>query len=137
MRHTKQIFTGLVAGLALAAVTLPAIAHHSTNGIYDQAVEVELTGKVKAWKFINPHPSLTLTVVDEKGEAHDWDVSYGGSAVAHLKRRGYGADTFKPGDELKVKGHPALVKEAYGLLMEGGNPTHADGTPWALTPPAR
>ena len=133
MKSIKQ----LAAVAVLAAGTQAVMAHHSTNGIYDQAVELELTGTVKAWKFINPHPSLILTVVDEKGVPHDWDVSYGGSAVAHLKRRGYDVNTFKPGDELKVKGHPALVKEAYGLLMEGGNPTHADGTPLALTPIGR
>lgn len=135
MNQLNKLFTGVAAGLALAALALPATAHHSTNGIYDQNVEVELTGTVKAWKFINPHPSLTLTVVDDKGVAHDWDVSYGGSAVAHLKRRGYTETTFKPGDQMKVKGHPALVKEAYGLLMEGGNPTHVDGTPWELARP--
>jgi len=132
-----KFITQLAAVAVLASGTQAVMAHHSTNGIYDQAVELELTGTVKGWKFINPHPSLTLTVVDEKGVEHDWDVSYGGSAVAHLKRRGYSIDTFKVGDQLKVKGHPALVKDAYGLLIEGGNPTHADGTPLALTPPGQ
>lgn len=120
----------MIAALGLGALGQLGFAHHSTNGIYDNTVELELTGVVKEWKFINPHPSLILTVKDENGVSHDWDVSYGGSAVAHLKRRGYSADTFKAGDEIKVKGHPALVKEAYGMLIEGGNPTRLDGTPY-------
>jgi hypothetical protein len=120
-------------GLMITALTLVAAntwAHHSTAGIYELNVEVELKGKVKEWRFINPHPSLKIEVVDAKGVAHEWDVSYGGSAVAHLKRRGYSASTFKPGDVIIVKGHPTVLKDAHGLLMETGNPTREDGTPY-------
>jgi hypothetical protein len=71
-------------------------------------------------------------VVDEKGVAHEWDVSYGGSAVSHLKRRGYDADTFKVGDVIIVKGHPTILAGTYGLLIEGAgtDPTREDGTPY-------
>ena len=123
----KSRFALLIGVLMLAATT--AGAHHSTAGIYQQDVVVQLKGKVKEWRFINPHPSLKLEVVDDKGVTHEWDVSYGGSAVAHLKRRGYSATTFKPGDVIIVKGHPTILKDAYGLLMETGDPTHEDGTP--------
>ncbi len=119
----------LMAG-ALTLVAATAGAHHSTAGIYQQNVVVELKGKVKEWRFINPHPSLKLEVVDEKGVAHEWDVSYGGSAVSHLKRRGYSATTFKPGEVIIVKGHPTILKDAYGLLMETEDPRHEDGTPF-------
>src|SRR5688572_6978719 len=115
---------------ALALVAGIAGAHHSTAGIYQQDVEVQLKGKVKAWRFVNPHPSLKLEVIDEKGVAHEWDVSYGGSAVSHMKRRGYTAETFKPGDTIIVKGHPTVLKDAYGLLIEGGDPTREDGRPY-------
>ena len=118
----------LIGALTLVAVT--AGAHHSTAGIYEQNVEVELKGKVKELLVINPHPSLKIEVVDEKGVAHEWDVSYGGSAVAHLKRRGYSAETFKPGDVIIVKGHPTVLKDAYGLLMETGNPIRENGKPY-------
>jgi hypothetical protein len=50
--------------------------------------------------------------------------------VAHLKRRGYTAETFKPGDIVIVKGHPTLLKDANGLLIEQANPTREDGTPY-------
>jgi hypothetical protein len=120
----------LCASLAFSVVAATAFAHHSTNGIYDEARELELTGKVISWKFINPHPTLKLEVVNADGVAEEWDLSYGGSAVTHLVRRGYSADTFKPGDMIKAKGHPALLEGARGLLMEGtGDPVKADGTP--------
>jgi DNA/RNA endonuclease YhcR with UshA esterase domain len=115
---------------ALTLVATSAGAHHSTAGIYDQSREVEVKGKVLQWQFINPHPRLKIEVVDEKGVTTEWDVSYGGSAVAHLKKRGYSAQTFKPGDIIIVKGHPTILKEANGLLIETGNPTHEDGKPY-------
>jgi hypothetical protein len=125
MKTMQSLMLGV---LALATIT--AGAHHSTAGIYQQDVTVQLKGKVKEWRFINPHPSLKLEVADEKGVVHEWDVSYGGSAVAHLKKRGYSATTFKPGDIIIVKGHPSTLKDAHGLLMENGDPTHEDGTPF-------
>jgi len=120
--------------LALAGVVLLAsqvFAHHSTRGIYHEDQELELTGTVKEWAFINPHPYLTLTAPDADGVMRDWDISYGGAAVVHLQRQGYRKDTFKPGDVIIVKGHPARKAGVYGLLMEGGGniPTREDGTP--------
>ena len=119
----------LCATIALSVAATAAFAHHSTNGIYDETKEVELTGRVISWKFINPHPTLKLAVKDASGQEVEWDVSYGGSAVTHLVRRGYTADTFKPGDVIKVKGFQALLEGAHGLLMERNNPTHEDGSP--------
>ncbi|MEO6080808.1 MAG: DUF6152 family protein [Steroidobacteraceae bacterium] len=123
----KSRYALMICSLLVAATVQ---AHHSSAGIYEPTVVVELKGKVKEWRFINPHPSLKLEVVDAKGVVHEWDVSYGGSAVAHLKKRGYSATTFKPGDVIIVKGHPTLLKDAYGLLIENGNPTREDGKPF-------
>ena len=117
----------LLAGLGLGLLTQGALAHHSTNGIYNENTEIELTGKVKEWKFINPHPSLTLEVIGADGKTQEWDISYGGSAVTHLMRRGYTADTFKDGDELTFHGNPAKAEGAYGLLVRE-NPKRPDGT---------
>lgn len=125
--------------LALLALALPgyaAFAHHSTNGMYNEETVIELTGKVVQWRFINPHPSLKLAVTAADGSVQEWDVSYGGSAVAHLKRRGFTADTFKPGDEISVKGNPALLEGAYGILAQG-NPARPDGSAIVASPAPR
>ena len=118
----------MICVLSLLATT--AGAHHSAAGIYDLNVEMQLKGKVKEWRFANPHPLLKIEVVDAKGVSTEWDVSYGGSAVTHLKKRGYSAQTFKAGDIVIVKGHPTLFKDAHGLLIENTNPTHEDGKPY-------
>ena len=118
----------MVGALTLVATTVGA--HDSAAGIYDMKAEVQIKGKVKEWRFTNPHPLLKVEVIDAKGVSQEWDVSYGGSAVSHLKKRGYGAQTFKAGDIVIVKGHPTLLKEAHGLLIETSNPTREDGTPY-------
>ena len=124
----KTAISLMIGAWALAATL--AGAHHSTSGIYDMSVEAELKGKVKEWRFTNPHPLLKIEVVDAKGAAQEWDVSYGGSAVSHLKKRGYDAQTFKAGDVVIVKGHPTILKEARGLLIETSDPRREDGRPY-------
>ena len=127
MKMMKTL-TFLLAGTALAASA--AYAHHSTKGIYHEDQEVELHATVKDWRFINPHPYLTVTAEGPDGEVHEWDVSYGGAAVVHLKRQGYTSDTFKAGDEIIITGNPAKAEGVYGVLIEGRrHPTHVDGSP--------
>lgn len=113
----------MMALLALSLGSFTAWAHHSTNGIYDEETEVELLGTVKEWRFINPHPTLSLDV-----DGVEWNVSYGGSAVAHLMRRGFSADSFKPGDRIRIKGFAAKAEGVKGLLVRD-NPTKEDGSP--------
>ncbi len=133
MKYVKT----LCATVAFSVAAATAFAHHSTNGIYDETREVELTGKVVSWRFINPHPTLKLEVTGADGTVAEWDLSYGGSAVTHLVRRGYTADTFKPGEMITAKGRPALLEGSHGLLMEGtGDPTREDGTPVVERPAA-
>jgi hypothetical protein len=127
MKPIHAIVTALALGLGASAY-----AHHSTNGIYDETKEVEMTGVVKRWRFINPHPTLVIEIQGANGP-EEWDMSYGGSAVAHLSRRGYKADTFKPGERIKVRGFVAKVEGAHGMLVRG-NPTHEDGS--AIIPDA-
>ncbi len=118
----------LIAGLIFAFGSLSVTAHHSTNGIYNEDELVELSGTVIEWRFVNPHPSLIMEVRGADGSLQEWDVSYGGAAVTHLRRRGYTAETFQPGDVITVRGFAALVETAYGLLVRG-DPTREDGSP--------
>jgi len=103
-------------------------AHHSTQGIYNEDEMVEITGTVKEWRFINPHPSLIIEVTGADGGVQEWDVSYGGAAVTHLRRRGYTVDTFEPGDVIVARGFAANAETAFGLLIRG-DPTNENGSP--------
>ena len=121
-----RVFRVFALIISLSGAT--AIAHHSTNGIYDESELVEVTGMVREWRFVNPHPSLVIDVALPDGSVQVWDVSYGGSAVTHLRRRGYTAETFQPGDVIVVRGFAALVDTAHGLLVRG-DPVKEDGSP--------
>ncbi len=112
----------LCIGFPITAVQ----AHHSTTGLYDDTQVLELTGVVKRWRFTNPHPFLILEVEGPDGEMIEWDVSYGGAAVVHLRRQGYTVDTFKAGDVINLRGRPALAEGVHGLLIQG-HPTNPDG----------
>jgi len=127
----KNLHIRLTTVLFAIGVAFPLLAHHSTRGIYHEDQTVELTGVVKEWAFINPHPYLTITVLGEDGITRDWDASFGGAAVVHLQRQGYTAETFTPGEIITVHGNPARKEGVYGVLMEGGGnvPTREDGTP--------
>ena len=125
--------TTKIFGASIIALTVSAVdAHHSTAGIYNEDEVVEITGTVKEWRFINPHPSLIIEVQGAGGQLEEWDVSYGGPAVTHLKDQGYTAETFAPGDVIVARGYAAKVQTAHGLLIIG-HPMNPDGSPIVAT----
>ena len=130
MKIIKKMGMLIVTALFL---TSQASAHHSVQGIY-QEESIEITGTVIEWVFVNPHPFLTVEVVDESGDTHEWDVSFGGPAVVAMTRRGFSKDTFKPGDVITVTGRPTINESLYGVLGTLGNvPVDQDGNP-VVTP---
>ena len=109
-----------VTGFGLGLLVLPGQAHHSTNDIYNEAQTVKVTGKVLEWRLVNPHPYLVVEVTGPDGRAEKWDLSFGGLAVAPLRRRGYTAQSFKPGEVVIASGNPARSKNFRGILIRGG-----------------
>ena len=126
----KRCASITVATVHLAA-SFPAAAHHGQVGLFDESRTVEMTGAVKEWTFVNPHPVLLLEVTDERGEKAEWDVYFGPSAVSALRRRGFSAGTFEIGETVIVKGHLATASGARGIDVWGGGTsvTRADGVP--------
>jgi hypothetical protein len=116
-----------IGALVLGSVVV-ASAHHGQVGLFEEGRIIELKGTVKRWSFSNPHPILILEAPDQKGATVEWDVYFGPGAVPSLRRQGFAADTFKVGEVLVVKGHPA-TSGAPGLdvLGKGTGVTRADG----------
>jgi hypothetical protein len=94
----------------LLCTTLPVQAHHST-AIYDSDNPIELTGKVTAWKFTNPHCLIELEVVAANGETQMWTLE--GSNTSLMFRRGWTPETLKPDQEIMVTVRP-LRSGAHG-----------------------
>lgn len=91
----------------LAALPLAAGAHHSFAA-FDMAKNITIEGTVVAYKLENPHAHLVMQVdsIDGKPQpkAVTWDVE--GQAANIMRRQGWGAQTVKPGEKVKVVGHP-------------------------------
>ena len=119
-----------VVGIFVLALSSVAATHHGAAGLFDVSQTVEVTGSVKMWRFVNPHPILVLEVTDQHGQTADWDIYFGPSAAAILQRRGYAPDTFTFGETLAVTGHLAKAAGVRGIDVFGpaASITRPDGT---------
>jgi hypothetical protein len=83
-----------------------AMAHHSFSAFkMDQEVTVE--GVVFSYQLMNPHAHMTVKVPpggNIPSQAGTWDIE--GAAANIMRRQGWTAQSFKPGDRVKLVGHP-------------------------------
>ena len=64
-----------------------------------------LTGTVKSFDFIQPHPIIGLDVKDESGNMVNWSIEM--TSPNHLVRYGWNGHKLKPGDQITVSGTAA------------------------------
>ncbi len=117
--------------LAALVIVQGARAHHGQAGLFDQEAIVTLTGTVREWVFVNPHPVLVLDVSGADGATVSWDIYFGPAAVSALGRRGFSDATFAVGETIVVAGHPATAPGALGLDVwgRGVSVSREDGSP--------
>ena len=104
--RTRYVNNQLTATVIFGALwSIVANAHHNPASHYllDQVVTVE--GVVTEFRLINPHVRLYFDVTTAVGEVEQWLGE--GQAAAIQRRIGWTEDTFKPGDAIKITGHPA------------------------------
>jgi hypothetical protein len=82
----------------------PALAHHG-GGAYDAAHPMTMTGTVKEFLFIQPHPLITLEVKDDQGAVTEWSVEM--TAPNHLVHYGWNGKKLKAGDQITIVGLPS------------------------------
>src|ERR1700688_263045 len=90
---------GLLA-LGLAAVTAPAVAHHSMAAMYDDKKPVTLKGTVSGYEWTNPHVFITVEASDGS-----WAVEL--PSRVELRRVGWTRESVKAGDAITVEGNVA------------------------------
>lgn len=95
----KALCVTLAAGFAL-----PAQAHHASSPHFDKSRTVSLTGKFTALKFVNPHAYIYFDV-ETDGVTEKWRCEL--RAASQLKRQGWSADMFSPGEIMLITGSPA------------------------------
>jgi len=90
----------LLAAAWLLAAAAPA-AHHSISAVYDSRKPVTVTGRVREFQFVNPHPWIGLDVTSDEG-VRQWRLELDNRW--ELVDIGMTAGTFKPGDVIVATG---------------------------------
>ena len=100
----KQIVAAILTAVSIGCAGV-VYGHHSFDAYFltDETTTVE--GVVTEFWFANPHARIYLEVTNADGELVEW-MAEGGSRNV-LTRRGWSADTIKPGMELVVQGSPS------------------------------
>ena len=81
-------------------------AHHSHGPFYHLDQIVEVTGVVKHFRLVNPHPEIVIEVMDSDGEPVEVIVYAQAYAGQMREVGGWTNDSVKPGDTITAVGHP-------------------------------
>jgi hypothetical protein len=114
-------FVSLPATLAVLLPSLAAAHHSHVN--YEPTDTLTVSGTVTEVQWINPHTWFFINVTNEDGVEEEWALESG--APSQLIRRGWSAESIKPGDEIT-----AVIKQLRGGANGGllGTIILSDGT---------
>lgn len=89
-----------LAGIAVALLASPVLAHHSF-AMFDAEKKIVVEGTVKEFQWTNPHAWIMLTVGEK---AEPWAIEMNGPSG--LVRQGWKPKTLTPGMPVSVTIHP-------------------------------
>ncbi len=98
-------------------------AHHTQVTFYFMDEVVEVTGVVKRWALVNPHPELVLEVTEKSGETKELRV-YALGVAGMMSRAGWTRDSLVHGEIVTVRGSPSRASDS---SMAGRSVTKASG----------
>ena len=113
-RRTIAVMLMSACSIGLAVVAVPILAHHGTAASYDQVKWINVTGVVTQFIWRNPHSSLYLDTT-ENGKVSSYAIEMASPGL--LVQEGYTKETFKPGDKVTIRVHPALAGTAVGECL--------------------
>jgi uncharacterized protein DUF6152 len=102
--------------VSAAAWVSGASAHHSFAGVYDSARSVTLDGVVTEFLFVHPHPFLVVRVAQAGGAEQSWRAEMDNRF--ELADIGVTAQTFKPGDRVRISGLPGRKEPRILYMMK-------------------
>ena len=128
----SRAITAIAIG-GLAALAVPALAHHSF-AMFDQRKVMTLEGTVHEFQWTNPHSFIELDVT-AGGKARRWSIEL--NSPNNLTRQGWRRTALKAGEKISVRiaplrnGNPGGLfldlKKADGRVLDSGLPKN--GTP--------
>ena len=89
-----------LAAVWLLAAAAPA-AHHSISAVYDSRKQVTVSGTVREFQFVNPHPWLGVDMAED-GAVRRWRLELDNRW--ELLDVGMSAETFQSGDIITARG---------------------------------
>ena len=94
-------------------------AHHSHAPFYNLDEIVEITGVVKSFLLVNPHPEIVIEVTSSDGEPAEVIVYAQAYAGQMREMGGWTEDSVKIGQTVTVVGHPgrSTVSSVMGQTM--------------------
>lgn len=105
MKPRSAITSALILPLAVPALFMASAAHaHHSFAMFDPARVVTLQGKVKEFRWVNPHVSLFIEVAAPAGDSGIWSVEL--TSPGNLTRLGWSRQSLKAGDRVAVEVNP-------------------------------
>jgi hypothetical protein len=121
---------------ALAALSLPAAAHHGTLIAYDRAKQWTREAVVTSFHYANPHPQLFFDIADDAGKVESWAAEMLPNPAALIRNgwtRSRSVEALKPGTRVKLTIAPSKAGGTVGLVLLvtdlQGNALVTDGLP--------
>ena len=62
-----------------------------------------MSGSVKVWRMVNPHPALVFDVTKDEA-VETWTATF--NSVADVRKHGWTRETFKAGNAVTMLGNP-------------------------------
>ena len=101
----SKVLVALLVTAGLLVFSNVVFAHHAAAGLFSPDVERTISGTVKQWLFVNPHPALIIDIKNDAGNVETWRVEF--AAPRSLTSNfGWNRNTMKPGDQVKIIGYP-------------------------------
>jgi hypothetical protein len=100
----NRVWLGFFLVAVVAVVASRVLAHHSAAGLFSRDEEVVMSGTVKVWRLVNPHPALVFDVRKDGGAVETWTATF--NSVADVRRHGWTRTTFQEGSPVTMLGNP-------------------------------
>ena len=91
----------MAIAIAYCVGTASAAAHHAISAFYDNSKRATIEGVVTQFRFVSPHPTVMVDVVDD-GNTRQWRLEMDNRS--ELAAIGIRAETLKAGDRVVVSG---------------------------------
>ena len=121
----KRFVSVVLLAVTFLILTVSIHAHHSITALWYTDRSVPITGVVRSFKLVNPHPELVVEVTDPNGETSLWYVT-ATSNLRTLLQRGWTTETLPVGTMVTVQGSPPRRGGFQGLAA--GKVTTDDGS---------